>query len=303
MKKITKQMFQKWLSSGINQNISEKDHNECNPEITDYLKNEHKFNVQIALGYGCDRTDFFTPMNSDTAVQRAYISTIIGRYIEANFRHFVDDINNSAKIEDFIENLYCTLTQDLGLEHLQHSFNLSGRFDFDIKEYFQDYENDFTPIHFWEAYSKSSYSKFDEMEFHDDFVDTYGNFVREKVQLYRDYFFYVKKGADKYYLGSKEIVACLPQEGWKIKYFILAIDFKNEYVALEKINSDDKPIMVWFSSLDVDSSRKALDLYKSERKSIIKAKIDDMFEKLRNMTKEEKEKIVEDTLKETNWED
>ena len=85
MKKITKQMFQKWLSTGTNQEISVKDHNECNPEITEYLKNEHKFHIPTMLGYGCDYSGFFNPQNSDTKLQRAYVTDKIGRYIECNF--------------------------------------------------------------------------------------------------------------------------------------------------------------------------------------------------------------------------
>ena len=300
MKKITKQMFQKWLSNGTNQEISVKDHNECNPEITEYLKNEHKFHIPTMLGYGCDYSGFFNPQNSDTKLQRAYVTDKIGRYIECNFRHYVQDIHNNDEITDFIENLYCTLTQDLGLEHIQHSFNLSGRFDFDVKEYFRDYDNDFDSIHLWDAYSKSGFSKFDEMEVHDDFIDTYGEFVKNKVQIYRDYFFFVSKKVEDFYLQQEEIVACLPQEVWKTKYFVLCVDFKNEDVFLQKINSDDKPIAVWFSSLDLDSSVKILDLYKSQRKQVLESKIDEMYENLACMTQEEKEELVEEILKETN---
>ena len=270
MTKITTKMFEDWLKSD-------------NKEVTEFFKiNQGRLSLSHLLG-----------SNSNQSRHRTIRK--IEDYIELNFRHDIKNIDDEREIIDFKENMYCNIADDFKIDFLFDICKYSLQFDFDLRKYFVDNENGFTPTDFWNKYVEIGNVKFTEEMIHDELIRYYQKYVDEKVEIYAEYFKLVRAEADDLRVADKNIICSLSTEEWKTKYAVLCVDFKEEKVFIQEINADYEPVICWFISLDLEALRAIKKLFQNNPEI-------EHFESIcyNNLLSFEKDEIVERILRETN---
>lgn len=272
MTKITTKMFEDWLKSD-------------NKEVTEFFKiNQARLSLKHILG-----------SNSNQSVFRHRIIMKIENYIELNFRQDIKNIDDEREIIDFKENMYCYIADNLKFEFLFDICIYSLRFDFNMRKYFSDAENNVSIYDFWKKYVEIGNVQFTEEMIHDELIRYYQEYVDEKIQIYSEYFKLVRAEADDLQVADKNIICSLSTEEWKTKYAVLCVDFKEERVFIQKLNSDEWPLVCWFISLDLEALRALRKLFQNNPEI-------EHFEPIcyNNLLSFEKDEIVERVLRETN---